>query len=66
MRNKHLYITMGFALFMLSTVATAQKPNPASSAEIKLPAENDNWHIDGNMRILDRTGRPSAIYQVAF
>lgn len=57
---------MGFALFMLSTVATAQKPNPASSAEIKLPAENDNWHIDGNMRILDRTGRPSAIYQVAF
>jgi len=66
MRLKHFYIAGLFASALLSTDVIAQKPNPVSAAEIRLPAENESWHIEGNMRILDRTGRPSAIYQVAF
>lgn len=54
------------AFMLVSGRANAQKPNPPSSIEIKLPAENDAWHMEGNMRILERTGRPSAIYQLAY
>ena len=41
----------------------AQKPNPVSPLEVRLPALPDNWHVTGNLRVDDRTGKPAALYQ---
>lgn len=38
------------------------KPFPSSSFEIKLPAEDDSSFVDGEKRVLSRTGYPAAIY----
>lgn len=62
---------ISLALLLLCTLALpvalkAQKPNPASSLEIKLPEEDNTSQFTGNMRVLNRTGRPVAIYQTAF
>lgn len=53
-------------LFTCVTVASGQKPAPSASLEIKLAPENDSWQILGNMRILNRTGKPAAIYQANY
>lgn len=47
-------------------VASAQKPNTPTAPEIKLAPENEDWRIEGNMRILERTGRPVALYQLNY
>jgi zinc metalloprotease ZmpB len=44
----------------------AQKPNTSAVPEIKLSPENDAWRIEGTMRINERTGKPAAIYQLAY
>ncbi|MBL7731917.1 MAG: T9SS type A sorting domain-containing protein [Chitinophagaceae bacterium] len=54
------------AALLLTGMAIAQKPAPVSALEIRLPEENDNWYMLGNMRMQQRTGTPAAIYQLAF
>lgn len=43
--------------------AASQLAEPANGLEIKLAPEIETSHLAGNMRILDRTGYPAAIYQ---
>lgn len=54
------------ALTLSATFVFAQKPREIHSFEIKLPAENESWRMDGNMRISEKTGFPAAIYQANF
>lgn len=44
----------------------AQKPVATRSFEQLLPAENENWAIQGNMRVAARTGHPVAVYNAYF
>ena len=54
-------------LFILSSNSVfSQKPIPNASLEIKLPAEDESYHFNGNKRILNRTQYPVAIYQENF
>ncbi len=66
MRSETKIIGTVVFTMVLFTAAIAQKPNPSSSFEIKLAPENDSWHIQGHMRVLNRTGKPIAIYQNAY
>lgn len=53
-------------LLLVSSFLFAQKSRPANSLEMKLSPENDAWHVEGNVRISEKTGFPAAIYQVNF
>jgi zinc metalloprotease ZmpB len=59
---------LAIAATFLATTSNlfAQKINPSASLEVKLPAENEAWRMTGNIRIQERTGRPAAIYQLAY
>jgi len=48
------------------TTLHAQKPAVHTIPEIKLTADNDSWHMEGPVRMLDRSGKPAAIYQLAY
>lgn len=61
-----LPVVFTIVLTFTTTVVISQKPNPSANLEIKLAVENDAWHMEGNMRIQDRTGKPAAIYQSAY
>jgi Zn-dependent metalloprotease len=50
----------------LPVTVFSQKPNTPAAAEIKLAPENEDWRIEGNMRIQQRTGKPVAIYQLNY
>ncbi|MCA0236590.1 MAG: hypothetical protein LCH81_09430 [Bacteroidetes bacterium] len=41
----------------------AQKPHTPHPVTIALNQPEPAWHMEGNKRILDKTGRPAAIYQ---
>lgn len=41
----------------------AQKPHAPHPATISMSQPEPAWHMEGNKRILDKTGRPAAIYQ---
>jgi hypothetical protein len=66
MRSHKKIISATVLSIAFFTVASAQKPNPSATFEIKLAPENDSWQIQGNMRVLNRTGKPVAIYQSTY
>ncbi|MCX6318650.1 MAG: T9SS type A sorting domain-containing protein [Bacteroidetes bacterium] len=61
-----LRFTLPLFVVCITTSALAQKPNTPTVAEIRLPAENDAWHMEGPLRVLDRTGKPAALYQQSY
>jgi len=54
-------LALGGLLFTLPLVA--QKPHTPIPATISLSRPDAPWHMEGNMRVSDKTGRPAAIYQ---
>ncbi|MFZ4058501.1 MAG: hypothetical protein ACOYKE_10190, partial [Ferruginibacter sp.] len=63
-RFKRICLFTGI-LLQSTVVLMAQKPNPSAGLEIKLAPENAQFHISSNMNILERTGFPSALYQLS-
>lgn len=55
-----------FLLLLFSVSSIAQKTKPNNIVEINLPQENESFYFLGNQRILNRTGLPTAMYQVNF
>ena len=48
---------------LLSLPLAAQKPHTPHPATISLDRPESAWHMEGNRRMSDKTGRPAAIYQ---
>lgn len=52
-------------LMLFPFALKAQKPIPSAGLEIKMELEPATFHITSNMNISDRTGYPTALYQLA-
>lgn len=62
----HKHFLAFCATALCYTTLHAQKPAVHTIPEIKLTADNDSWHMEGPVRMLDRSGKPAAIYQLAY